>query len=87
MRRAETQASQRYRVIIVFLTFDALRAIVIGSWVHIVLVWLDYTVKKFKSHRKISIDATREKMETEFLAKKLVKIEVKFDGVKRRALL
>jgi hypothetical protein len=48
---------------------------------------LDYTVKKFKSHRKIPIDATREKMETEFLAKKLVKIEVKFDGVKRRALL
>ena len=47
---------------------------------------LDYTVKKFKSHRKIPIDATREKME-EFLAKKLVKIEVKFDGVKRRALL
>jgi hypothetical protein len=38
MRRAETQASQRYRVIIVFLTFDALRAIVIGSWMHIVLV-------------------------------------------------
>ena len=86
MRRAETQASQRY------LTFDALRAIVIGSWMHIVLLGLtgaalDYTVKKFKSHRKIPIDATREKMETEFLDKKLVKIEVKFDGVKRRALL
>ena len=39
-RNTSIAARQRYRVIIVFLTFDALRAIVIGSWMHIVLVWL-----------------------------------------------
>ncbi len=45
---------------------------------------LDYAVKKFKSHRKIRVNATREKLEAEFLAKKRVKIEV--NGVKRRAV-
>ena len=48
---------------------------------------LDYTVKKFKSHRKIPVDATREKLEAEFWAKKRVKTEVKYEGAQRRAVV
>ncbi len=39
------------------------------------------------SHRKIPVDATREKMEAEFLAEKRVKTEVKYEGAKRRAVV
>ena len=92
MRRAETQASQRYRVIMHRVSYvrrvarycyrfmDAYRVGLTGAA-------LDYTVKKFKSHRKIPVDATREKLEAEFWAKKRVKTEVKYEGAQRRAVV